>query len=214
MAWPSPTTGRNKCVLLTSAIPSTTFCLSTCKIPFFAVRDTRRSCHWPRVRVSSLLSKKDVVLTFYIHLTRWRNPADWYRIISGVSMRIFFWAINLWIDKQSEEDSLHQSRWTLPSILWVQTEWKDRKSIDLFHVNGVQTSILPCPWTVASLLALETCARPYVTSVLVLGPLDSHGDLCHGHPCRFRQNYTIDFLRGVSFPVENCRMPQSHGHVR
>lgn len=55
---PSRATGRNKWVLLTSAIPSTAFCLSTCKIPFFAVRDTRRSCHWPRVRASSLLSRK------------------------------------------------------------------------------------------------------------------------------------------------------------
>lgn len=45
-------------VLLTSAIPSTAFCLSTCKMPFFAVRDTCSSCQWPRVRGSSLLSKE------------------------------------------------------------------------------------------------------------------------------------------------------------
>lgn len=47
-----------KHILLTSAIASTTFCLSTCKIPFFAVRDTCRSCQRPRVRGSSLLLKE------------------------------------------------------------------------------------------------------------------------------------------------------------
>lgn len=41
--------------MLTSAMPSTGFCLSTCRIPFFAVRDTRSSCHWPRLTGSSLL---------------------------------------------------------------------------------------------------------------------------------------------------------------
>lgn len=48
---------KHRCVL-TSAMPSTTFCLSTCKMPFFAVRETCSSCQWPRVRGSSLLLKE------------------------------------------------------------------------------------------------------------------------------------------------------------
>lgn len=44
--------------LLTSAIPSTGFCWSTCNIPFFAVRDTFSSCHCFRLTGSSLLFKR------------------------------------------------------------------------------------------------------------------------------------------------------------
>lgn len=126
MVWSTSTTERDKWVL-TFAIPSTTFCLSTCKIPFFAVRDTRSSCHWPRVRGSSLLSKKDVMLTFCVHLMKWGNPADRYSIIWGVSVR-GLWETSLWIDELSKEDSFHQCTWTLSNLWWVWTEWKNRKS--------------------------------------------------------------------------------------